>query len=69
MTENDLKPCPFCGNNVRFVFDLYGMPNGIWCISCHMKVIYSDLKTNANTTAGGLMEQLADHWNKRGGQP
>lgn len=67
MSEKDLKPCPFCGQSVRFVYDIDGMPNGIWCLSCHMKVIYSDLVTNAHTTAGGLMEQLLNHWNKREG--
>ena len=60
-----LKPCPFCGHDVRFAYDVYMMPNGIWCDNCHMVARWARIRANDEDTAGVLMDQYSEAWNKR----
>ena len=54
----DLKPCPFCGGNVR-LDKAYGYFRDIviYCDSCDMVFTLDDCETTAS--------EIADAWNRR----
>ena len=54
----DLKPCPFCGGNVRFDEAYsYFRDIVIYCDSCDMVFTLDDCETTAS--------EIADAWNRR----
>ena len=60
---DDLKPCPFCGGNVRYWYDIEGNPRGVICSRCRIFVNVSGIKRGK--TFGDEMKQIAERWNRR----
>ena len=58
MTNTDLKPCPFCGGNVRFEKAYsYFCDTVIYCDSCDMVFALDDCEATDS--------EIADAWNRR----
>lgn len=53
-----LKPCPFCGREVRTWYTEFGVVNIIECKNCTVRFIFPWYKAGA---------ELAEAWNKRAG--
>ena len=60
----DLKPCPFCGNHVQFVWDYHHEISGIYCSKCQMKTVFV-LRFKKTDTYGTKMEAWAEKWDRR----
>ena len=60
-----LKPCPFCGGKVRFMYDLWGDPTGIWCDDCHSLTTFSRLQAKRGEKFGDVMDRMTKAWNRR----
>ena len=64
----ELKPCPFCGNNVRYNINMDMEPDGIWCGHCKMIVRFTRVKpAQKGETFGDVQNRIADCWNRREG--
>lgn len=61
----DLKPCPFCGNNVDYAYNMELEPYGVHCPRCHMVVRYTRVKQIGRTDFGSIMAQISTYWNRR----
>ena len=58
MANTDLKPCPFCGDNVRFdVAYSYFRDIVIYCDGCDMVFTLDDCEATAS--------EIAETWNRR----
>lgn len=61
-----LEPCPFCGNNVSFAYDITGIPHGVVCIRCHMVVKFSRIRPpGKHEKFERVMKDIAEAWNRR----
>lgn len=62
----DLKPCPFCGGKVGFMYDAELLPSGIRCIRCHMMVKFYRVKPpKPHEPLGRVLNEYAEAWNRR----
>lgn len=60
MTEYELKPCPFCGGDVRLDKAYsYIRDNIIYCDGCDMVFTLDDFSASS--------DDIARAWNRRGG--
>lgn len=67
MTEEILKPCPFCGNKtVHYVYNIEMEPDGITCFNCHVIVRFPRIKEKGERFEVA-MGKMADIWNQREG--
>lgn len=60
-----LKPCPFCGKEVRFNHNAELVPDGIYCPNCHMLVRFTRIRVSNSERIGVTMDKIADQWNRR----
>ena len=65
----ELKPCPFCGRKVDFLYDYRSEPSGIYCSRCMMKTEFNIGVKNKRETYGETMQKWAAKWNARAGGP
>ena len=64
--NDGLKPCPFCGSEVNYNYDLDMMPIGVVCFNCKTVVRYTGMrKPRPNEKMGEIMERIAERWNRR----
>lgn len=63
----ELKPCPFCGSEVRFNHAVTGEPISVWCNRCHTLTIFSRVDTDWTRPFGEIMDEIAEAWNRRYG--
>ena len=61
----ELKPCPFCGSAVNYNFDMALEPIGVFCAKCHAVVRFTKIKPMGKRTAGSVMDDIAEAWNRR----
>ena len=73
MSDNDLKPCPFCGSKPHIWYapkwGEFGVENPIYGVICHhckTFVKYSDLPPfKGKVTIGDLQRAVVNRWNRR----
>lgn len=64
MTE--LKPCPFCGNAVRYSHNIELEPDGVCCGKCRMIVRFTSVKPiQKGEKFGDVYNRIAERWNRR----
>ena len=61
----ELKPCPFCGYDVKLNYDPEMAINGIYCWHCHMMVMYTNIDVRPKQTMGEAAKEYAERWNGR----
>ena len=61
----ELKPCPFCGGKAQYNFDMQLEPIGVFCPACHVVVRFARIKPMGKRTAGSVMDEIAEAWNRR----
>lgn len=64
----ELKPCPFCGGAVTYVYDLDGIPNGIACMRCRIVTRFMRERLKPKENIGDLQGRMAMIWNRREGK-
>lgn len=66
---NELKECPFCGNEVRYAFNLEMNPYGVVCSRCHMVVSYTRINPpKPHEKFERVLGEIAEAWNRRDGE-
>lgn len=60
----ELKPCPFCGGNVRMMHDADGTPNGIHC-KCGAYTRFLFMPKIIGETFGDVQDRIIERWNSR----
>lgn len=61
----DLKPCPFCGGQVRRILhDVDGTPSGIHC-KCGALVRFLFMPKVDGENFGAVQERITERWNRR----
>lgn len=66
MTE--LKPCPFCGNEVQYNINIEMEPDGVYCRNCKAIIRFTRVKPiQKGETFGGVYKRIAERWNQREG--
>jgi hypothetical protein len=64
--SEELKKCPFCGNNVRYNINMDMEPDGIWCGYCKMLVRFTRVKAiQRGENFGDVQTRIAEQWNRR----
>ena len=63
----DLEPCPLCGGEVRFNFNLALEPDGITCMECRYVLRFTRISHRGKDTFEVTMQRLAEAWNRRQG--
>lgn len=62
----DLMPCPFCGSEVKFMWDIDGEISGIRCPACNSATKFYGFPTpKKSETFGKTMNRWAVKWNQR----
>lgn len=61
----ELLPCPHCGHDVSFKYDLEYAIRGIYCGCCHSLTMYTNIEVRPKDTMGETAERYADRWNRR----
>jgi len=62
----ELKPCPFCGGKVDFMYDAEFLPSGIHCIKCHMLAGFYRVKPpKPHEPYERVLNEFAEAWNRR----
>ena len=61
---DELKPCPFCGEKVRFIRGLKTEPVGIYCSGCKAAIRWP-ITIKTKETFGGCETRWAKNWNRR----
>lgn len=66
MTE--LKPCPFCGDDVRYNINMEMEPDGVYCRKCKALIRFTCVKPiQKGENFGDVCKRIAERWNKREG--
>ena len=66
MTEKPLKPCPFCGSDVDFNYNIELLPDGVLCRNCRSLTRFMRIKPlQKGEVMGDVMKRIADRWNQR----
>ena len=66
MDSFDLKPCPFCGGEAKFMWDAEGEISGIRCPTCKSATRFYALPApKKSETFGETMARWAEKWNRR----
>ena len=64
--EIKLKPCPFCGNNVKIIYSIDLEPNGIMCLNCRCIFRWRHIRvTGKREEFGVVTDKLVAAWNRR----
>ena len=62
----DLKPCPFCGGKVDFMYNAELLPSGIHCVRCHMLAGFYRVKPpKPHEPYERALSEYAEAWNAR----
>ena len=61
---NELKPCPFCGGEARFIRGLDGDAVGIYCHKCKAMTKFQ-IVMKPKETYGENADRWAEAWNRR----
>ena len=64
---DELRPCPFCGKEVRIIHDIMGVPEGVHC-RCGAFVRFMFMPKRVNETFGETQKRIAERWNRRAGE-
>lgn len=70
MSENKLKPCPFCGSAAKIKIDVvreleYYIRYSVFCPECKIEK-YCDLASGSSYDAGdAVLDEVIEDWNKR----
>lgn len=66
MTEDKLKPCPFCGAEVKVNYNIGSEPDGVYCISCKAFVKWSNIgEMKGKETIAEHAAKIIGAWNRR----
>ena len=64
--NEELSPCPFCGNRVDYAYDLELTPYGVHCSTCHMIARFTRVKRpGLHESFGATMASIRSRWNRR----
>ena len=63
----NLHPCPHCGANVTFNYNLDLEPTGVLCSKCRMVATYAGVRLKPSEPFGNVMARIAERWNRRAG--
>jgi hypothetical protein len=58
MTEGELKPCPFCGGEVKIKHQAWGTAGLLTCNGCRILFLVPWAQS-------GTLQDLAEVWNRR----
>ncbi len=61
----ELKPCPFCGEKVRFTYNIEFEPDGIMCATCHTVMRFIRIRAKSGEKFEVAMNKMAEIWNRR----
>lgn len=62
----ELKPCPFCGGEAEYNYNMELIPDGIRCMKCKYILRYLGMpKATGATPFEKIMEPMAERWNRR----
>lgn len=59
-----LKPCPFCGGEVRMMHDIDGTPSGVHC-KCGALTRFLFMPKKVRENFGETHRRIAERWNRR----
>lgn len=62
---SELKPCPFCGGDVGYNYNIDLEPDGITCKNCYYILRFLHIKHKPKNVYGVVMEEMATAWNRR----
>ena len=64
--NRELKPCPFCGEEVQYNINMEMEPDGIWCKNCKALIRYTRVKPiKKGENFGDVQTRIAKRWNMR----